>query len=268
MLDHVGEVEAGHEADRLDGIVAGPLQRWTDAAELLRGGEAVEATDTDVHRVDGASTDEGHEGVAHLLQPQSTLDDGAVVGGHLDRAGVAQEVRRMQQVDVQRVALDPLAAVEQAAQEPELLRNRYTAGAFDRKARAHLVGDWADPADAGGDVRWFRPRTPAQERLEEPWRLEDLQLDVGHAAVLDDDMHASLALDPGQVLDVQDLIALGELVRHGVASSCFSLSSLNDSAAALKVRKTRSTWGSFMPSSWSRSAREPVLGVSWGPKQP
>jgi len=75
--------------------------------------------------VDGAPTDEGHQGVTGLLQPQSAFDDGAVVGGPLDRPGVAQKVRRMQQMDVQRVALDPLAAVGQPAQQAQSPRSQH-----------------------------------------------------------------------------------------------------------------------------------------------
>ena len=59
----------------------------------------------------------------------------------------------MQQVDVQRVALDPLAAVEQPPQRRDRGRPRHPAGVLDRRARAQLVGDRADPADPGGDVR-------------------------------------------------------------------------------------------------------------------
>jgi hypothetical protein len=144
--------------------------------------------------------------------------DGAVVCGHLDRPLVAQEVRRVQQEDVQRMALDPLPAVEKPAQQPQLLRDRDTAGVLDRQAGAHLVGDRADSADARRDVRRLRPGPAAQERLEEPWRLEDAQLDVGDQAVADDDVHAPLALDPRQGVHLQDVIALGELVRHGATS--------------------------------------------------
>ncbi len=50
--------------------------------------------------------------------------------------------------------------------------------------------------------------------------------------------------------------------------SCRSLSRRNASAAALKVRKTRSTSGSLMPWRESRSAIDAVLGLSCGPKQP
>ncbi len=141
--------------------------------ELLNGWQAVEATDADVDGVDGPSPDQGHEGVACLLQQQPTLDDGAMVGGHLDRPGIAQEVGCVQQVDVQRVALDPLAAVQQPAQQPYLLGNRYTTSVLDRQARAHLVGDRADPTDAGRDVRRLGPGPAAQERLEEPRGFED-----------------------------------------------------------------------------------------------
>ena len=47
-------------------------------------------------------------------RPRSTALGFAL--GQLDRVLAAEEVRRVQQVDVQRVALDPLAAVEQPAQ--------------------------------------------------------------------------------------------------------------------------------------------------------
>ena len=66
--------------------------------------------------MDLAAADERHQRVAGLLHLQPLLDDLAVVARHLDRARVAEEVGCVQHVDVQRVALDPLAAVEQPAQ--------------------------------------------------------------------------------------------------------------------------------------------------------
>ena len=92
------------------------------ASSRLRRG-AVEAADAHVDRMDLAAADDAHQLVAGLLQlraPRSTIS--GCVAGELDRARVAEEVGRVQHVDVQRVALDPLAAVEQPAQRAELAR--------------------------------------------------------------------------------------------------------------------------------------------------
>ncbi len=97
-----------------------------DAARAARAarGRAVEAADADVDRVDLAAADDRHQGVAGLLHLQALFDDLAVVARHLDGARVAEEVRRVQHVDVQAVALDPLAAVEQPAQVAQRARRR------------------------------------------------------------------------------------------------------------------------------------------------
>ena len=50
-------------------------------------------------------------------------------------------------------------------------------------ARTHLVGDGADPADAGRDVGDLGDGTTPQERLEKPWGLEDAELDVIHPPI-------------------------------------------------------------------------------------
>ena len=51
-------------------------------------------------------------------------------------------------------------------------------------AGAHLVGDRADPADAGGDVGGLGVAPAPQQRLEEARRLEDVERDVGDHAVV------------------------------------------------------------------------------------
>ena len=66
--------------------------------------------------MDLASAEQRHDLVAGLLEREPAAHRVAVVARHLDRALVAEEVRRMQHVDVQRVALDPFAAVEQPPQ--------------------------------------------------------------------------------------------------------------------------------------------------------
>jgi hypothetical protein len=65
--------------------------------------------------MDRPAPDQLHDRVAGLLQRQSPLDQVAAVFGEGERAGVAEEVGGVQQVDVQGMALDPLSAVEQPA---------------------------------------------------------------------------------------------------------------------------------------------------------
>ena len=91
---------------------------------------------------------------------------------------VAEKIGRVQHVDVQGVALDPFAAIDQPAQSAQLARRRHAARVLHGVDSAHLVRDRADAADARGDVGRFGELAPAQERLEEARRLEDLQLHV------------------------------------------------------------------------------------------
>ena len=90
-----------------------------------------------------------------------------VVAGHREGALVAEEVGRVEHEDVQRVALDPLAAVEQPAQRAELPRRPRRRGASSAWHGAHLVGDRADAADPRGDVGHLgtaRPRRNASKK--------------------------------------------------------------------------------------------------------
>ena len=207
--------------------------------------------------MDLAAADERHQLVAGLLQRQPALDGRGRVPGELDRAVVAEEVGRVEHVDVERVALDPLAAVEEPAQRADRLGHLDAADVLDRVDRAHLVGDRADAADPRGDVRRLEEGAAAQERLEEARRLEDPQLDVLDRAVPEPDRHRALALDAGEV------------VRLDRAPLSHALdASRNAGASALKVRKTRSTSRSSRPSSCSRRVSATVFGVSIGPKQP
>ena len=71
-----------------------------------------------------------------------------MVARERDAALVAEEVGRMQHQHVQRVALDPLAAVEQPAQLAQRPVDDDAAGILDGVDGARLVGDRADAADA------------------------------------------------------------------------------------------------------------------------
>jgi len=102
--------------------------------------------------VDLATADDGHHVVADLLQAQRRLDDLGRIRGDLDRARIAEEVGGVQHVDVERVALDPLAAVDQAPERLDLGLDLDAADRLHRVDRRGLVGNRADATDAGGDV--------------------------------------------------------------------------------------------------------------------
>ena len=174
------------------------LERIDEGAQLPLGRRLVEPSDPDVDRMDLASADEGHDLVAGLLQPQAALDDRGRIAGELHGSVVTEEVGRVEHVDVERVALDPLAAVEEPAQHLQRLRDLDSADCLHRVQRAHLVRDRADAADPRGDVRRLEERPAAKHGLEEPRRLEDPKLHVLHRPVREPHRHRALALDPGR----------------------------------------------------------------------
>jgi hypothetical protein len=65
--------------------------------------------------MDLASAQSPHQLIAGLLQRQAAADDIAMVARHLDGVGKAEEIGRMQHHHVQRMALDPFAAIDQPA---------------------------------------------------------------------------------------------------------------------------------------------------------
>lgn len=121
-----------------------------------------------------------------------------VGAGQTDHVGFAEEVRCVQHVDVQRLALDPLSAVQQTAQGGRLSVYDDAARVLDGTAGTHLVGDGTDPADAGGEVGWLRVRSAPEEGFEEPRRLVDLEPRLDDGAVVDPQVQRGLALDTGQ----------------------------------------------------------------------
>ncbi len=215
VLLEVGEVEAGHPAGQLERRLAGPLELGHERCELRLRRCAVHAADPEVDRVDLAPADHVHHLVAGLLQPQRRLDEVAPVTSQLDRAVVAEEVRRVEHRHVQDVALDPLAAVDEAAEEPRLLGELDPADGLHRVARARDVGDRADAADARRDVGRLGELPAAQERLEEARRLEDLELDVLDLVAAHSHEQGALALDARQVVGAD--LARVRLVTHAAA---------------------------------------------------
>ena len=105
--------------------------------------------------MDLPSAEERDDVVADLLEFQRPFHDFGMVARHLDGVVVAQEIGRVEHEDVERVALDPLAAVEQAAQRTQRPLDLHVEGALQRMDRAHLVGHGTDAADARRDIRRF-----------------------------------------------------------------------------------------------------------------
>jgi hypothetical protein len=165
----------------------------------------MKSADADVDRMHLAAADRPDQRVAGLLDPEAALDHLAMFARHRHRVGALQEVRRVQQEHVQRLAFDPLAAIDQAAQIGERTRDRDTGRILHRRATAHLVRDRADAADARGDVGRLEVRAPAQERLEESRRLENPQLHVAHAFALEADAQRALTLDAREIINLDRL---------------------------------------------------------------
>ncbi len=219
----------------------------------------MEAAEPHVDGVDGAAAELFDDRVARLLDAQPALHVRTLGAGEFDGAVDAEEVRGVQQVDVQDLALDPLAAVQQPPQRGDLPGHRDAAGVLEGPAGAHLVRDRADAAHPGGDVGRLGVRAAAQERLEEPRRLVDAQLGSGDRAVIDRQVQRSLPLDPGERADMQHPRTT---VGHDGAPS----TSAKD--AALYVRRARRTSSSLMPSRRSNGISAGRLTEPDGPKQP
>ena len=117
-------------------------------------------------------------------------------------------------MDVQGVALDPFTAIQQPPQRADLGRHLKAERLLQRMAGAHLVGDRADAADAGGDVGNFTDLPAAQEALEEPRRLVDVELDVVDNLALQADVQAAFPFDARQGFDLK---CAGSCHRHSIS---------------------------------------------------
>ncbi len=154
-----------------------------------------EPADAGADRVDLAAADRRHEVVPEPLQTEPTFDGILEPRAHeLDRVVVPEVVGQGQQVDVQHVALDPLAQVEQAPELPGPRRNLDLEEPLEPVDRTHLIGDRTDAADPRNDVGDLAEVAAPQEGLEEARRLVDLQLEPGDHVVVDADVQRAFAL--------------------------------------------------------------------------
>jgi len=151
------------------------------------------------------SAQQRNDFVARLLQLQAPPHHAGMVLRHLDGILIAEEVGRVQHVDMQRVAFDPLAAVNKPAQQSQLTIDLRTERVLDGVGGTHLVRDGADAANPRGDIGNFGKIATAQEGLKKTRRLKDFQLDVNHFIVADLDVETTLAFDASQVVNLDGL---------------------------------------------------------------
>ena len=150
-----------------------------------------------------AAAEQAQQLVAGLFECQPALHRLPVITRHRDRIGVAEKIGCVQHDNVQRVALNPLAAIKQPSQGADRLPDFDPEGALDRVHGTHLVSDRADPADAGDDVQDLAKAAPAQQCFEKPRRLENAKTGRLDRAVADVKIERAFALDAGDVIDLQ-----------------------------------------------------------------
>ena len=115
--------------------------------------------------------------------------------------GADDEVRAAQGVEVRRVVGGVEDAVEQLAELLGRRRRIDVEHGVQGLGGRHVVGLGADAADAGRQVRHVLGR-PAHAELLEAAQLGDLQVGVGHVAlVVEEDVDLAVAFQPGDRID-------------------------------------------------------------------
>ncbi len=213
----LGQRQAGDPGDQLAGLLEAFRQVLSKGLDGRRVGGMEEAARTDADRVYRAAAEGADDLVAEPLEPQATAHLVRVVPGHRRGALVAEEVGGGQQVDVQAVALQPLAAVHHPAHRLHPGAGRDAEDRLDRRHRTHLVGHRADAADAGHAVDHVLGAAALEQLLEQPGRLEDAQRQRLDPAGRDADVQGALALDPCQ--DGYMDLAGSRVVTHPCSSS-------------------------------------------------
>ena len=173
-------------------------------------GEAIKATDGDVDRVDRSSTEDFKDAVADLFQFESPFDFVWEAIGKLDCAVAIEEVRSMEQMDVQNMAFDPFSAVDQASQLFDWVRDIASEDRFEGLYGRHLISDWADTADARSDIGNILDGSPFKEGFEESRRFVDVQLDPFYEVSAKSDIEGPFPFNAGEDRDAD-----GTLFGHG-----------------------------------------------------
>src|SRR3989338_4319025 len=107
------------------------------------------------------SADKCNNIIACFLEFKSPLDNFRIILCHLQDIFITKKIGSMEHVNMQCMTLNPFAAIDETPQTPQLSINLYSKGVFHCMDRTHLIGDWTDTADAGGDIRCFRIFSPS-----------------------------------------------------------------------------------------------------------
>ena len=198
----------------------------------------MEAADGDVDRMDGPASHHLHDPVAEPLQPEARFDQLRVIDRHRKPALVAEKVGGVEEMNMEGMALDPLATVEKTPQLRDTGGGHDLERRLERPAGGHLVGDRADPTDPRHQIRHLVDGPTDEDLLEEPGGLVDVELGDPDAVLVDADAQRSLPLDPGQRLDDE-----GPRSTHDAPSPAASRSpsTRNAGAQALIPRTSRSS---------------------------
>ena len=142
----------------------------------------------------GTAAQQRHDRIAGLLEPQASGHHSRMILRHRNAAVVPEKIRRLEQVDMQRMAFDPLATIEQPAQVTQCTIDMQTEHLLDRMDRAHLIRHGANTANPRDDVRHFAVMPSLQEGLEKPGWLEDSEFYVLDGAVFHGDTERAFTL--------------------------------------------------------------------------
>ncbi len=154
--------------------------------------------------MDFTAADHRHEAVPQAFQRQSVLDHARVDACDSQDVRDSEEVRGGQHVDVEGVALDPFAVVEDAPQPPHLLVEFHPEEALQGVERADLIGHGAYPAYPRHDVDDLLCLPSLEEPLEEPGRFEYVQSNRADLCSVGLNQQGPFAFDPGQRPCVHD----------------------------------------------------------------
>ena len=160
----------------------GRAQLVHQCGNLTRVGRAMESAHADAHRMHRAAAEQLDQLVAQRLEAQPPAHGIGVHAGQSDHAVRSQEIRGGEQMDVQRMTLDPFAAVHGSAQILHPGAHLNAEGALQGLHRAHLVGDRTDAADARNNVGDLGVAAALQQLLEQARGFVDAQLELADGA--------------------------------------------------------------------------------------
>ncbi len=220
-LVKVRKLQCCGPGDGVDGVLQGIgeiVTQCVEGAGARRGGKAADAN---ADRVNGPPAEAFDQRIAGFFHFESAFDKVFVIDRHGHRAVVAEKIGCVEHKHMQRVALDPLSAVQQPAQRSNGGGGCHAESVFQGPHGAHLIGDGADAADTGDDIGYFFNGAVSQEGFEVARGFENIQFRFDHLVVFDLEVKAAFSFDAGeQVNFVGFFPGNGVLITHDVGSLC------------------------------------------------